>query len=96
MKLCTVADNGTITSYLDVIGANNFKRKGESGQVMVEIPQFYYKHFYNAETKVHEFWVADWEARGFKLHPAFEGGDGRPERVCMLGPTKQVSILITN
>lgn len=88
MKLCTVADNGTITSYLDVIGANNFKRKGESGQVMVEIPQFYYKHTYNAETKVHEFWVADWEAPGFKLHPAFERGTEDPKEYVYVGAYK--------
>jgi hypothetical protein len=66
MKLCNVADDGTITAY---IGDGGFKRDGTNGQVMVELPKFYYKHTY--ADGVHEFWVADGPAAGFKLHPAF-------------------------
>jgi len=35
----------------------------------VKIPKFYYKHTYTGS--VHEFWVADGPAEGYKLHPAF-------------------------
>jgi hypothetical protein len=66
MKLCNVADDGTITAY---IGDGGFKRDGTNGQVMVELPKFYYKH--TCDNGVHEFWVADGPAAGFKLHPAF-------------------------
>ncbi|HQD54813.1 MAG TPA: Ig-like domain-containing protein, partial [Peptococcaceae bacterium] len=69
MKLCTVADNGQITSYLDKANPENFIRDGSNGQVMVQIPKFYYKHTYT--DGVHEFWVADKPAPGFKLHPVF-------------------------
>ncbi|MGI6533892.1 MAG: hypothetical protein ACOX23_04670 [Peptococcia bacterium] len=46
MKLCNVADDGTITAY---IGDGGFKRDGSNGQVMVKIPKFYYKHTYDDE-----------------------------------------------
>jgi uncharacterized repeat protein (TIGR02543 family) len=76
MKLCNVADDGTINAY---IGEPSFVRDGSNGQVMVRIPKFYYKHTYDEATGKHEFWVAEWssqaeaflEAAGFKLHPAF-------------------------
>ena len=66
MKLCNVADDGTINAY---IGDAGFKRDGSNGQVMVKIPKFYYKHT-STGTK-HEFWVADSPTTGFKLHPSF-------------------------
>ncbi|MGI6533900.1 MAG: Ig-like domain-containing protein [Peptococcia bacterium] len=69
MKLCNVADDGTITAYIG--RHSSFKRDGSNGQVMVKIPKFYYKHTYDEGTKKHEFWVADGPAEGFKLHPVF-------------------------
>jgi len=67
MKLCNVDDDGEITAYF---GAAEFKRDGTNGQVMVKIPKFYYKHTRD-DNGVHEFWVSDKPAAGFKLHPAF-------------------------
>ncbi|MGI6605876.1 MAG: S-layer homology domain-containing protein [Peptococcia bacterium] len=70
MRLCTVSDGGVITSYLDEFAnPDDFDRSGGAGQVMVQIPKFYYKHTY--ENGVHEFWVADSSAEGYILHPAF-------------------------
>ena len=66
MKLCNVADDGTINAYIDDAG---FKRDGTKGQVMVQIPKFYYKHTYKEGG--HEFWVADAPIEGFELHPCF-------------------------
>ncbi|MGI6605705.1 MAG: Ig-like domain-containing protein [Peptococcia bacterium] len=48
---------------------SGMERRTIDGQVMVELPKFYYKHTY--ADGVHEFWVADGPAEGFKLHPAF-------------------------
>lgn len=68
MKLCNVADDGTITAYF---GEADFKRDGSNGQVMVKIPKFYYKRTYDEVNKVYEFWIADQEKPGYKLHAAF-------------------------
>lgn len=54
------------------------QRESIDGQVMVKIPKFYYKRTWSEvdlgegqKRMVHEFWVADGPAAGFKLHPAF-------------------------
>lgn len=79
MKLCNVADDGTINATID--DGDSFKRDGSNGQVMVKIPKFYYKHIY--ENDVHEFWVADGPAEGFKLHPAFIRAGEEKEYILM-------------
>ncbi|MGI6534803.1 MAG: S-layer homology domain-containing protein [Peptococcia bacterium] len=88
MKLCNVADDGTINAF---IGDPGFARDGSYGQVMVQIPKFYYKHTYDEITKKHQFWVAEWasqaeaalEDAGFKLHPAFIRAGEEKEYILM-------------
>lgn len=40
MKRCNLSDDGVVTAYY---GDSNFSETGSNGQVMVEIPKFYYK-----------------------------------------------------
>lgn len=42
---------------------------GDDGQVVVEIPKFYYKYSYSGTT--HEWQVSEYPLDGFDLHPAF-------------------------
>ena len=82
MKLCNVADDGTINAS---IGEPDFRSDNSNGQVMVQIPKFYYKHTY--EGGIHEFWVADGPATGFKVHPCFNRG-GQEKDYVLLGAYK--------
>jgi len=66
IKLCNVSDEGEITAFG---GDENFRRDGSQGQVMVQLPKFYYKYVYSYEK--HELWVAQNPLPGFKIHPAF-------------------------
>lgn len=52
MRKCTLADDGTVTSYF---GDANYIEDGSIGQVMVEIPKYYYAHYYD-EPEAHEYW----------------------------------------
>ncbi len=69
MKLCNVDENGQVTAY---IGEPNFKRDGSNGDVMVEIPKFYYKR--TKTGKIEEWWICGEKLGGYELHPAFTDG----------------------
>ena len=75
MRRCTLNDNGTVNYYLD---ANDSTLKadgtsatldGTDGQVMVEIPKFYYKH--SMSGTVHTWEISAIKQNGFAVHPAF-------------------------
>lgn len=68
IKLCNLAANGTVNAYQ---GDAGFTRAGTNGDVMVEIPAFYYKI---VSGSVEEWWIADGPAEGFVKHPAFARG----------------------
>lgn len=68
IKLCNLAANGTVNAYL---GDAGFKRDGTNGDVMVEIPAFWYKI---VPGTVEEWWIASAPATGFAKHPAFSRG----------------------
>ena len=68
IKLCNLAANGTVNAYL---GDAGFKRDGTNGDVMVEIPVFWYKVVPGA---VEEWWISNAPATGFVKHPAFSRG----------------------
>ena len=57
----TVKEDGTTASVLD----------GTDGQVMVEIPQFYYKYSYDLSTHVHSWSISLYPLDGYERHPAF-------------------------
>jgi len=66
IKRCTLADNGTVNHYY---GDVDYAEDGSDGQVMVEIPKFWYK------TRVvggKYYWsISSIYRPGYKLHPAF-------------------------
>lgn len=66
IKRCNVSDTGTVNAYY---GDTTFAYDGSNGQVMVEIPKFYYK-----SEKVGDniyWWVSPYKLPKFKVHPAF-------------------------
>lgn len=76
MRGCVVADNGTVNYYLcatdwtkkeDGITASNLD--GTDGQVMIEIPKFWYRYGYSGTT--HTWEVSPVPLTGFKVHEAF-------------------------
>ena len=79
MRRCVVLDDGTVNYYL---GATDSTKKedmttasdlsGADGQVMVEIPKFWYKHSYAGST--HTWEISPVAVVGFSVHPAFLSG----------------------
>lgn len=75
MKRCVVLDSGIVNYYLDPINSN-LKANGTAsvltgadGQVMVEIPAFYYRVITNGTVRTWS--VSSVPRTGFILHPAF-------------------------
>lgn len=75
MKRCVINDAGVVQYYLN--SADSTKKEdgsasvltGADGQVMVEIPAFYYKYSYSDNT--HTWEISLQPVSGFSLHPAF-------------------------
>lgn len=66
MKRCNVADDKSVLAYY---GDPNYAEDGSNGQVMVEIPKFYYR-CYRANGRIYWF-ISPTEKALFKVHPAF-------------------------
>jgi hypothetical protein len=70
MKRCNLLDDGTVAAYY---GDAGYKEDGSNGQVMVEIPKFYYMT--TVETvngqKTFKWHVSMLPMLNFKVHPAF-------------------------
>lgn len=75
MKRCLLQDNGTVNYYLDPTDSTQKAEGGAAdltgtdGQVMVEIPKFYYKYSYVGTS--HTWEISQTQEAGFSLHPAF-------------------------
>ena len=75
MRRCVISDAGVVQYYLAADDSTNkadgtaADLTGADGQVMVEIPKFYYK--YNYLSNVHTWDISSHQLPGFKLHPAF-------------------------
>jgi hypothetical protein len=85
MKRCVLKDDGTVNYYLhptnSTLKANSTPANltGADGNVMVEVPKFWYKHTLVGDT--HEWWVSNTPLEGYSVHPWFlEGGVERPFR----------------
>lgn len=70
--------NGVVTAQL---GDPNFARDGSNGDVMVEIPKFYYKMIRRSETtqitsSYIDFWISNGPEDGFKLSPMHDRPSG--------------------
>ena len=75
MRRCTLWDNGTVNYYLN---ATNSSLKatggladltGADGQIMVEIPKFYYTHTLTGSE--HDWEISRFNISGFSIHQAF-------------------------
>ena len=71
MIRCTLSDAGTVNHYF---GQTGYAEDGTDGQVMVEIPKFYYRKYSYGDK--HSWSVSATPKPGYKLHPAFIGNDG--------------------
>lgn len=79
MRRCVLNADGTVNYYLDANdstlkedGATPSVLDGTDGNVMVQIPKFYYKYNYNTTTGVvHEHTVSLLPIDGGTVHPAF-------------------------
>ena len=76
MKRCVLNSDGTVNYYLDPTdstlkadGVTPSVLNGSDGNVMVEIPKFWYKYTRSSANNIWE--IADGPAEGFTLHPAF-------------------------
>lgn len=85
MKRCVLNDDGSVNYYLNP--TNSTKKEdntasvltGADGNVMVEVPKFWYKHTLVGD--IHEWWVSSTPLAGYSVHPWFlEGGVERPFR----------------
>ena len=68
MIRCTLADNGDVNHYF---GETGYAEDGSDGQVMVEIPMFYYRRYKDIPTSEMANAVSFRPKAGFNLHPAF-------------------------
>ena len=76
MKGCTLLDSGVVNYYLYPTnwaykndGVTASKLNGDDGQVMVQIPKFYYKYSYVGNT--HSWNIATIPTTGYDVHPCF-------------------------
>lgn len=79
MRRCVMAVDGTVSYYLHEAnsalkedGATAATLTGGDGNVMVEIPKFWYKYV-NTDTE-QQWWVSPESAAGFDVHPMFSKG----------------------
>lgn len=79
MRRCVVTDDGEIAYYLSPTnsaykedGTTASVLDGTDGQVMVEIPKFYYSYSYVGTT--HTWKVSELPLPGFEIHPLFMSG----------------------
>lgn len=66
MRRCCMNDAGVVTAYQ---GDPAFKVDGSAGQVMVEIPKFWYRVLDVGTDRY--FWISPASSPGYKVHPMF-------------------------
>ena len=76
IKRCNLADNGTVNHYY---GEALYEDAGSNGQVMVEIPKFYYKS--EKDGSIFRWWISETQVDGFKIHPAFISDGVEKDRI---------------
>ena len=75
IKRCVLKDDGTVAYYLNSANSQltadgaNSNLSGSDGQVMVEIPKFYYKYSYSGNS--HTWKISTFLDSGYIVHPAF-------------------------
>jgi len=71
MRRCNLADDLTVNAYY---GDPTFAYDGTNGQVMVEIPRFFWKAYDVAGENAIVYLVSPVQKEGFELYPAFQDG----------------------
>lgn len=66
MRRCNLADDGTVNAYY---GDPTYVEDGSNGQVMVEIPKFFYRGYRTA--KGYAWLISPNKRGGYSVHPAF-------------------------
>ncbi len=66
IRRCNLSDAGVVNAHY---GDSGYSDTGSNGQVMVEIPAFYYKS--SNVGSVISWWISNQPLTGFTLHPAF-------------------------
>lgn len=85
MKRCVINDAGVVQYYLKATDStkkaddSNADLTGADGQVMVEIPKFWFKHSFSDPT--HTWEISDAAADGFEVHPAFLSGSDTYDKI---------------
>lgn len=74
MRRCNLADNLTVNAYY---GDASYREDGSNGQVMVEVPAFYFSRV-QADANNTETYISAIPLAGFKLHPWFYDANGLP------------------
>ena len=64
MKGCLLRDDGTIAEYLPKDDWSNSTLDGSKGQIMVEIPEFYYK--FETDGNKRRAWISTFNLTGFR------------------------------
>ena len=79
MRRCVLNLDGTVNYYLDPFNSTlkadgtTAILTGADGNIMVEVPKFWYKHELNGNE--HQWWVSPTSLAGYNVHPWFlEGG----------------------
>lgn len=82
IRRCNLDANGTVNAYE---GDSGYTVAGTNGEVMVEIPKFWYKVENDASLKIRRFMIADKPVEGFAVFPLFDRGDGNVRSRAYIG-----------
>ena len=78
IRRCNLSDAGAVNAYY---GDSWYSDTGSNGQVMVEIPKFYYKS--SKVGTVISWWISNQPLTGFTVHPAFVVDSVTKEKIYM-------------
>ena len=78
IRRCNLSDAGAVNAYY---GGSGYSDTGSNGQVMVEIPKFYYKS--SKVGTVISWWISNQPLTGFTVHPAFVVDSVTKEKIYM-------------
>ena len=91
MRRCNVPDDFLINAGSRTIykvnayfGDPNYKTDGSNGQVMVEVPAFYYKRIF-VDSDTIETYISPLPLPGYNLHPWFYDANGNPVKKKYIG-----------
>ncbi|MDL2318788.1 hypothetical protein LJC74_06935 [Eubacteriales bacterium OttesenSCG-928-A19] len=73
IRRCNLAADGTINAYE---GDAGYTTDGSNGDVMVEIPKFWFRVEVDTAAQTRRFMICDKEADGFAVYPLFLRADG--------------------